>query len=54
VEAAAVLSVIVYWIWRTPFLYRLLFIFFIVQLVIGAGFLAFIGFVFFTWKPKMM
>jgi len=54
VEPAAVLAVIAYWIWRTPFLYRLLFIFFVVQLVIGVGFVAFIGFFFFTWKPKMM
>ena len=54
VEPVAVLSVIAYWIWRTPFLYRLLFIFFVVQLVIGAGFLAFILLFFFTWKPKMM
>jgi hypothetical protein len=54
VEPAAVLVVIAYWIWRTPVLHRLLFIFFIVQLVIAAGFLAFIGFFFFFWKPKMM
>jgi hypothetical protein len=54
VEPAAVLAVIAYWIWRTPSLYRLLFILFVVQLVIGAGFVAFIGFFFFTWKPKMM
>jgi hypothetical protein len=54
VEPVAVLAVISYWIWRTPFLYRLLFIFFVVQIVIGAGFLAFIGLFFFTWKAKMM
>ena len=53
-EPMAVLGVIVYWIWRTRFLYRLLFIFFLLQLLIGAGFIAFIGFFFFTWKPKMM
>ena len=53
-EPIAVLGVIAYWICRTRFLYRLLFIFFLVQLVIGAGFVAFIGFFFFTWKPKMM
>lgn len=54
VEPVAVLAVIVYWIWRTPALYRLLFIFFVVQLVIAAGFLAFIGFFFLIWKPKIM
>lgn len=53
-EPITLLGVIAYWIWRTRFLYRLLFIFFLVQLVIGAGFIAFIGFFFFTWKPKMM
>src|SRR5437762_8677638 len=53
-EPIAVLGVIAYWIWRTRFLYLFLFILFLVQLVIGAGFVAFIGLFFFTWKPKMM
>jgi len=53
-EPAAVISVAAYWIWRRRFLYRLLFAFFVIQLLIGAGFLAFILFFFFTWKPKMM
>ena len=53
-EPIAALGVIAYWIWRTRFLYRLLFILFLIQLLIGAGFLAFIGFFLFTWKPKMM
>jgi len=53
-EPIAALGVIAYWIWRTRFLYRLLFILFLIQLLIGAGFLAFIGFFLFTWKPRMM
>lgn len=54
VEPVLFLGVIAYWIRRTPFLYRLLFIFFLIQLVIGAGFLAMILFFVFTWKPRMM
>ena len=53
-EPIAVLGVIAYWIWRTRSLYRMLFILFLIQLAIGAGFLAFIGFFVLTWKPKMM
>ena len=54
VEPVLALGVVAYWFWRTPFLYRLLFIFFLIQLLIEAGFLAFILFFVFTWKPKMM
>jgi len=54
VEPLVVLCVISYWILRTPFLYRLLFISFIVQLLIDAGFIAFIGLFMLTWKPRMM
>jgi hypothetical protein len=54
VEPLAVLCVISYWIRGTRFLYRLLFISFILQLLIDAGFIVFIGFFFATWKPKMM
>ena len=54
VEPLVVLCVISYWIWRTRFLYRLLFISFIVQLLIDAGFIAFIGLFMLTWKPRMM
>jgi hypothetical protein len=54
VEPVVVLCVISYWIWRTRFFYRILFVSFIVQLLIDAGFLAFVGFFFFTWKPKLM
>jgi hypothetical protein len=53
-EAIAVVCVAVYWIWRTEFLGRLLWRLFLVQIVIGVGFLAFILFFFFTWRPKMM
>ena len=53
-EPIAVLVVMAYWILRTPFLYRLLFIFFVIQLLIGIGFLAFFLFFFATWKPRLM
>ena len=54
VEPLTVLGVIGYWIRRTRIFYRCLFISFIIQLLVGAGFLAFFGFFFLTWKPKMM
>lgn len=53
-EPIAVVSVVAYWFWRTPFLYRLIFILFLVQLLVGAGFLVFILLFVFTWHPKMM
>lgn len=54
VEPLVVLAVVSYWIWRTPVLYRLLFISFILQLLIDVGFLMFIGLFFVTYKPRMM
>ena len=54
IEPIAVLVVVAYCIWQTRALYRLLFISFVIQLVIGTGFVAFLGFFYFTWKPKMM
>jgi hypothetical protein len=53
-EPIAVVCVIAYWIWRTQFFAKLLWRFFLVQILIGAGFLAFILLFFFTWHPKMM
>jgi len=53
-EPIAVLSVIAYWVARQPFLYRLMSVLCLVQVLIGAGFLLFILFFFITWKPKMM
>jgi hypothetical protein len=53
-EPIAVAGVVAYWIWRNRLLYRLLFILFLAQLIVGAGFLAFILLFFFTWKPKLM
>ena len=54
VEPLVVLGVIAYWIWRTAGLYRVLFISFILQLIVAAGFLALLGWFLFTYKPKMM
>jgi hypothetical protein len=53
-EPLAIVCVAAYWIWRTPFLGRLLWRLCLVQIVIGAGFLGFIAFFFFTWHPRMM
>src|SRR3954468_23377934 len=53
-EPIAVLGVIAYWIWRTRLLYRLLFVSFLSQLLIGAAYLSvFLWFVL-TWKPRLM
>jgi hypothetical protein len=53
-EPIAILSVIAYWIARRPFLYRLMFILFLVQVLIGVGFLFFLLLFAITWHPKMM
>lgn len=54
IEPLVALCVVSYWIWRTPLLYRLLSISFLVQLLIDAGFIVFIGSFILTWKPRMM
>src|SRR2546423_7713214 len=53
-EAIAVVCVAAYWIWRTPFLAKLLARLFLVQIMVGIGFVVFILFFFFTWRPKLM
>lgn len=53
-EPLAIVSVIAYWLLRKPFLYRLISILCIVQLLIGAGFLIFILLFALTWHPKLM
>jgi hypothetical protein len=53
-EAIAVIGVAAFWIGRTQFLAKLLARLFLGQVVIGLGFLAFILFFFFTWRPKLM
>jgi hypothetical protein len=53
-EPIAIISVIAYWIGRTAFLYRLMSLLCLVQVVIGIGFLVFILFFALTWHPKMM
>ncbi|MFL6530230.1 MAG: hypothetical protein ACJ8KX_07145 [Chthoniobacterales bacterium] len=53
-EPITILSVLAYWLARTPFLYRLISILAFLQVLIGLGFLAFILLFMLTWKPKMM
>jgi hypothetical protein len=53
-EPIAIVSVIAYWIWRKPFLYRIISVLCLVQILIGAGFLIFILLFALTWHPKMM
>ncbi|HEV2095261.1 MAG TPA: hypothetical protein VGQ82_02045 [Chthoniobacterales bacterium] len=53
-EPIAIVSVIAYWVWRKPFLYRLISILCLVQVLIGVGFLIFILLFALTWHPKMM
>jgi hypothetical protein len=53
-EPIAILNVIAYWIWRKSFLYRLISILCLVQILIGAVFLIFVLLFTLTWHPKMM
>ncbi len=53
-EPVTVLGVIAYWIWKTAFLRWLVTIMAVIQIFIGAGFLAFCIFFALTWHPKMM
>ena len=53
-EPIAIVSVIAFWLWRKAFLYRLISILCLVQILIGAGFLIFILLFALTWHPKMM
>ena len=53
-EPFAIASVLAYWIWRAPRLYRILRLLFLGQLVIGLGFLVFFLVFVFTWRPKLM
>jgi hypothetical protein len=53
-EPIAIVSVILYWLLRKPFLYRLMSILCLVQILIGAGFLIFILLFALTWHPKLM
>jgi hypothetical protein len=53
-EPIAIISVIAYWLWRKSFLYRLVSVLALIQVLVGAGFLIFILLFMLTWKPKMM
>ena len=53
-EPIAIVSVIAYWLWRKSFLYRLISILCLVQILIGAGFLIFFLLFALTWHAKMM
>ena len=53
-EPIAMAAVIAYWISRRRNFYRFLFISFITQLIVGAGYLAMFLLFVFTYKPRMM
>jgi hypothetical protein len=53
-EPIAIVSVIAYWLWRKPFLYRLMSILALVQIIVGGGFLILILLFMLLWHPKMM
>lgn len=53
-EAIAVVCVAAYWIWRTQLLAKLLSWLFLVQILIGVGFLIFVLVFALTWHPKLM
>jgi hypothetical protein len=53
-EPIAIVGVIAYWLWRKSFLYRLISILALIQILVGAGFLIFILLFMLTWHPKMM
>jgi hypothetical protein len=53
-EPIAIVSVIAYWVWRKSFLYRLMFILALVQIIVGGGFLILILLFMLLWYPKMM
>ena len=53
-EPIALISVIAYWLWRKSFLYRLVSILALIQIIVGAGFLIFLLVFMLTWHPKMM
>lgn len=53
-EPIAVGSVMAYWLFRKAWLYRLITILGLVQLLVGAAFLIFFLFFALTWHPKMM
>jgi hypothetical protein len=53
-EPSAIICVISYWVWRKTFLYRLISILALIQILIGASFLIFILLFMLTWHPKMM
>ena len=53
-EPIALISVIAYWLWRKSFLYRLVSILALIQIIVGAGFLIFFLVFMLTWHPKMM
>src|ERR1017187_5201969 len=53
-EPIAIVSVIAYWLWRKSFLYRLMSILALVQIIVGGGFLILILLFMLLWHPKMM
>jgi hypothetical protein len=54
IEPVAVLCVLAYWVWRTPFLYRLMFVLAVIQMLFGAAFVADVLYFSLTYHPRMM
>ena len=53
-EPIAVMSVVAYWIFRKPGLYRLMMILCVLQIAIAVGFLVFFVIFATTWRFKLM
>jgi hypothetical protein len=53
-EAIAVLTVVAFWIRRTPLFQRLMSILCVIQVLVAAGFVIFFLVFAATWHPKMM
>ena len=48
------LCVSAYWAWRTSFLYRLMFVLAMIQVLFGVAFLAFVVLFSLTYHPRLM
>jgi hypothetical protein len=53
-EPTALVSVIAYWLCQNVFVYRLVSVLALIQLIVGAGFLIFFLVFMLTWHPRML